>query len=167
MPEKEIIMGRFTKPYGIRGWIKVVSFANPIDILLDYKIWQVQHCNKSQIVTMQHGKIYGQFLIVKLEGIENPETAKYYINDLIAIKREALPSLKEGEYYWSDLIGLHVTSIDGLDFGTVTSLIETSSNDVLITKARDREWMIPYISQVVKSVNMEENNIVVNWKADF
>lgn len=167
MPNKKIIMGRFTRPYGVRGWIKVVSFADPIENLLDYKIWQIQHRNVWQMVTMQNGRIYSPFLIVKLEGIEDPETAKHYASDLIAIEREALPPLKGGEYYWSDLIGLCVLSVDGLNLGTVASLIETTSNDVLIVKNRDRERMIPYTSQVVKSVNVEENRIVVDWGADF
>lgn len=166
MPNK-VIMGRFAKPHGVRGWIKVVSFTDPIENLLDYKIWQVQHRSASQIVTMQSGKICGPFLIVKLEGIENPETVKYYTNGFIAIERGALPSLKEGEYYWSDLIGLRVISVDGLNFGTVTSLIETTSNDVLIVKDRHHERVIPYISKVVKSVNVEENSIIVDWEADF
>lgn len=160
-------MGRFAKPHGVRGWIKVVSFADPVESLLDYKTWQIKHRNASQIVTIQNGKIHGLFLIVKLEEIEDPETAKHYTNDLIAIEREALPSLNKGEYYWSDLIGLRVISVNGLHLGTVTSLIETISNDILIVQNRDCERMIPYISQVIKSVNVEENNVVVDWESDF
>ena len=166
MPNK-IIMGRFAKPYGVRGWIKVVSFADPIEKLLDYKIWQIQHRDAAQVVTMQNGKVYGLFLIVKLEGIEDPETARHYTNDLIAIEREALPSLKRDEYYWFDLVGLRVFSVDDLNLGTVTSLVETTSNDILIVKNRHRELVIPYISQVVKSVNVEEGSIIVDWGADF
>ncbi|QTS83992.1 ribosome maturation factor RimM [Coxiella endosymbiont of Amblyomma nuttalli] len=164
---KKIIMGRFAKPHGVCGFVKVVSFFNPIEALLNYKIWQIQHQNRWKMLTMQSGKVYGPFLIVKLKGVENPETVKYYTNNLIAIERETLPPLEEGEYYWSDLIGLRVISVNGLNLGTIVSLIETISNDVLIVKNKDREQMIPYISQVVRSVNIEANNIVVDWEVDF
>ena len=167
MPNETVIMGRFAKPYGVRGWVKVVSFTDPIENLLDYKIWQVQRHKAWQMLTIQNGEICAPFLIVKIEGIENPEIARYYTNGLIAIEREALPSLKEGEYYWSDLIGLHVISISGLNLGTIASLVKTTSNDVLIVKNRDRERMIPYTSQVVKSIKMKENSIVVDWEADL
>ena len=163
----KVIMGRFARTHGVRGWIRVVSFADPIRSLLDYKIWKVQYRGTSQVVAMQSGKVCGLFLIVKLKGIEDPETARCYTNSFITIERGALPPLREGEYYRSDLIGLRVISVNSFHFGTVVSISETTSNDVLIVKDRHHERVIPYISQVVRSVDVERKSIIVDWEADF
>lgn len=163
----KVIMGQLARPYGVHGWIKVVSFTDPIENLLLYKSWQIQHRGNWQLMTVQSGKLHGQFLVVKLEGLDNPEAAKHYTNDRIAVEREALAPLKKGDYYWCDLIGLRVVTTDHLELGTVTSLLATGSNDVLVVKDKDRERLIPYLSSVVRSVNLEEKIILVEWEADF
>lgn len=164
---RKIIMGRLAKPYALQGWIKVVSFTDPIENLLDYKTWLIQHQDVWQPMNVQNGKLHGSHLVVKLEGLEDPETAKHYTNDLIAIEREALAPLEEGEYYWSDLIGLRVVNSDGIELGVITSLIETGSNDVLVVKSKDQERLIPYTSNVIQSINLKEKIISVAWNADF
>lgn len=163
----KIIIGRFAKPYGVHGWIKVLSFTDPIENLLNYKPWQIQHGGQWQTVSIQNGKMHGQFLVVKLENVDNPETAKQYTHDLIAVERSVLAPLAENEYYWADLVGLQVRTIQGIALGIVESLMETGSNDVLVVKGKDRERLIPYLSKVIQSVDLKKNLIIVDWDADF
>ncbi|AAO89995.1 ribosome maturation factor RimM [Coxiella burnetii] len=166
-PNDKVIIGRLARPYGLRGWIKVVSFTHPIDNLLNHPTWQIQHNNEWQPLKLQAGKLHEPFLVVKLENIDDPETAKHYTNDLIAIERGALGALKEGDYYWTDLIGLAVVNTHGIELGTVDSLIETGSNDVLVVRSKERERLIPYTSYTIQSIDLEKKIIVVEWDADF
>ena len=91
----------------------------------------------------------------------------------MAIKREQLPTLGKDDYYWSDLEGLQVLTESGECLGKVSHLFETGSNDVLVVKATgqsidDQERLIPYLWQdVVKSVDTQAGNIVVDWDKDF
>ena len=61
----------------------------------------------------------------------------------------------------------------GYELGTVTSLMETGSNDVLVLKApKDdqyglKERLIPYLAHVVDEVNLDEKIILVDWDPDF
>ena len=32
-----VVMGRIAAPYGIKGWVKLISFTDPADNLLDYE----------------------------------------------------------------------------------------------------------------------------------
>ena len=53
-----------------------------------------------------------------------------------------------------------------MHFGKVDSLIETGANDVLVVLG-DKEYLIPYIKQVILEVNLETNMIRVDWQDDY
>ena len=85
----------------------------------------------------------------------------------IYISQEQLPAPKEGEYYWVDLIGLDVENLDGISLGKVDNLFETGANDVLLVKG-ERERAIPFLQgQTVKSIDLTEGKMIVDWDADF
>lgn len=167
MQNKKVIMGRLARPYGVGGWIKAVSFTSPIGNLLRYQQWFIQHHNEWKILSLNAGRIHGSFLAVKLEGLDNPENAKQFTNDLIAVERGVLDSFGRDEYYWTDLMGLRMISIRGVELGRVRSLIATGSNDVLVVSNQERERLIPYTSHVIKLVDIENKIMVVDWDADF
>ena len=70
-------------------------------------------------------------------------------------------------------MGLTVKSDQGQIFGVVDHLLETGSNDVLVVKATehsidDQERLIPYLfGDVVKNVDLQAREIIVDWDADF
>ena len=165
----KVIIGRLARPHGLQGWIRVISFVEPVDNLLnDGVALQIKHKNKWQHRKLEAGMLLCKPLpIVKLGGINTLETAQYYTNDLIAVERSALSTLKEGDYYWTDLISSEVINTDGIKFGIVHSLIETGSNDVLVVKNEAQERLIPYISQVIRSVDLKKKIITVKWETNF
>ena len=167
MQNKKVIMGRLAQPYGVRGWIKVVSFTDPVENLLHHKTWSIQHYDEWKILSLSAGRIHGLFLVVKLEGLDNPENAKQFTNDLIAVERNTLDPLEEDGYYWTDLMGLRMVTIRGVELGRVKSLLETGSNDVLVVSDQKCERLVPYLSYVIKLVDVENEIIVVDWDADF
>lgn len=166
-PNNTVIMGRFGSAYGVRGWLKVISFTDPIDNLLDHKTWQIEHKHLWQPITIQDGKRHGEFLVVKIEGCDDRDQARVYTNDLIAVSRDELTPLKQGEYYWTDLIGLRVINEKDIDLGKIDHLIETGSNDVMIIKDAHKERWLPYIDDVVKSIDLEKKEMRVEWDEEF
>ena len=48
--ETPIVMGRIAGPYGIKGWVHVVSFTTPLDNLLDYRPWYLARDRRWQAV---------------------------------------------------------------------------------------------------------------------
>lgn len=163
-----VIMGRFGSAYGICGWLKVISFTNPIDNLLHYKTWEIEHCKQWQTTTIEDGKRHGQFLVVKIESCNDRAQAREYANSLIAVPRDELAPLKNGEYYWADLVGLRVINEKNIDLGKIDYLIETYSNNVMvIIDKNNRERWLPYIDDVVKSIDLEKKEMHVEWDEEF
>lgn len=169
MPKEKnyFVIGRFAKPYGVRGWIKVVSFTEPTENILAYPQWKLQLSDTQWAdLDVEHKKPYNnKFLLVKLKNCGSPEEASAYTNGLIAVDRGDLPELKSNEYYWVDLIGLTVFNTQGVCYGRVTSLLATGANDVLVILKEDSsEMLIPYLSSVVKSVDLSQQQMVVDWE---
>ena len=54
-----------------------------------------------------------------------------------------------------------------MDLGTVSHLLATGANDVLVVKG-DRERMLPFVQpQFVTAVDFDAGTITVDWDPDF
>jgi 16S rRNA processing protein RimM len=161
-----LVVGRFGKTYGIKGWLKIHSLTDPPENILNYFPWQTDYTDKWQVIEISESKRLGQQIIVKIAGCDTPEQAKLYVNLPIAIDRSQLPLLPQGEFYWIELIGLKVINEKGLLLGLVESLMETGSNDVLVIKG-ERTRLLPYTKEVIKEIKINEGTINVVWDFDF
>lgn len=155
------ILGKLGSSYGLKGWLKITSHTEPVTNILDYPVWHIKHKNEWIKRKVEAGKPHGKIVVAKLEGIETPEEAKLYTNDLIAVETLELPALQEGEYYWSDLIGLTAQTQDGTILGDVIEMLETGANDVIVIQA-DKRILIPYIKEAVIEIDLKAKQIVIN-----
>lgn len=165
MNDKKIIIGRIASPHGLHGWIKINSYTTPKDSITQYQTIYIEHQKKWITYTDHDYKLIGKTPCLKLPSINTPETARHYTNNNIAIHQDQLPSLNNDEFYWNDLIDLTVKLTNGTTLGTITRIIETGSNDVFVVKDKDnQQHLIPYISHVVISINLDQGVMIVDWE---
>ena len=165
--DKQIVLGKIASPFGVRGWTKVVSYTEPLEGLLDYQQWCLSQGDKQKTYNIVEGKRHGKFLIAKFDGIDDRDLVARLTNALVVLEREQLPDADGDSYYWADLIGLKVVTTDGVQLGEVQRMMETGANDVVVV-AGERERLIPWIREsVIKSVDLTESTITVDWDADF
>lgn len=166
--ENQVAVGRFGSPYGVKGWIKIISYTDPIERILDYLPWYIVRGNTKFLLTAVKGKIHGDNLIVQFKDCQDRDIAKTYTNLEIYIDREQLPPLSDDEYYWVDLIGLQVFNREEEKLGEVVHLFSTGSNDVLIVKDdTGKERYIPYLQNVILNVDLAKKKLTVDWDATF
>jgi 16S rRNA processing protein RimM len=117
-----VVMGKVVGAQGILGWVKVQTFTEYLDSLLDYDTWYVGNEQAWRPLEVLEANVHGgKVVIAKLQGITDRTAAEKCKGLLIAVPRSELPEQEEGEYYWSDLIGLSVENLEGVQFGTVDS----------------------------------------------
>ncbi|HAF00699.1 MAG TPA: ribosome maturation factor RimM [Methylophilaceae bacterium] len=166
-----VVMGRIVAPYGVFGWLKVLPDTEALDGLLDYPTWWIGKNDQWRELLLEAAKIHNDVLVVKLKGIDDRDAAFACKGQQVAVPRDALPEPEENEYYWSDLIGLQVKNQQGVDFGTVTDVFETGANDVLVVNTGKElgniERLIPFVDQVVLTVDIAAKAMLVDWDADF
>lgn len=164
---KFVTMGRISGLYGVRGWVKVFSHTSPRTNILGYADWYLNTADGWQKYQLETGKSHGKGIIAKLSGIDDRDRAAGLINTDIAVPRDRLPDLGENCYYWTDLEGLMVRTIHGVELGRLDHLFETGSNDVMVVKG-ERQRLLPYIiDDVVKSVDLVDRVVTVDWDPDF
>ena len=162
-----VVIGKISGVFGVRGQVKVFSYTEPRENILNYDPWMLGSSDNWKSYHVTSGKLQGKGLIAQLKGCVDRDQAQLLVGQEIAIEKSLLPETRSGEYYWSDLEGLKVTTTEQVELGTVSHLFETGSNDVLVVKG-DREHLIPYIKdQVIKQIDLDAGQIVVDWDPEF
>ena len=164
---KRIVIGKVGGPFGVKGWIKLLSWTEPRDKITRYPAWQLKLGGGWREWKVVEGHAHGKGVIARLEGVTDRDQATALMGAEIAVWRSELGETKPGEYYWADLIGMDVELESGRPLGKVDGLMATGANDVLVVKG-ERERLIPFIhGQVIKRVDTAKGLIQVDWDPDF
>lgn len=167
-PEKLVLLGKVVGVHGVRGEVKLESYTEPRTQIFRYQPWRVRSASGETQVAGGNGREQGKGIVATLPGIDDRDAAAALIGSEIWVERSALPRAKPGEYYWVDLEGLAVQTVEGVPLGTVSHLVATGANDVLVVKDEKRERLIPFvIGSFVTEVDLDAARIVVDWDPEF
>jgi 16S rRNA processing protein RimM len=164
-----VTVGHISGLYGVRGWVKVFSYTEPREALLDYKEWLLGGPEGWTPVAVAEARTHGRTLVARLAGAEDRDAAAAYVGADVAVPRERLPETGEGEYYWADLEGLEVRHRDGRVLGRVSRMLATGAHDVMEIRpeGQDREILVPFVTdEVVLDVDLDNGVIDVDWEWD-
>jgi len=160
-----VVVGRVVGAFGVRGWVRVQSFTNPPENLLDYDPWLLKGGDGWQHAGRQQARIQAQGLVAELRGVEDRDAAEALKGALIGVPASSLPRTDADEYYWRDLIGLAVLTLDGERLGRVVEMLATGANDVMVVALEpggERE-LIPFDRRYVPEVDLGRGFVRVDW----
>ena len=157
-----LIMGHVTGVHGLKGYIKVKSHAGSNETFDDGARLFVGHSvDQGNWYTIVKTSSHKKGLRVLLADVD-VNVAQTLVGMDIFIPRADLPDLDEGTYYWNDLIGITVTDIHQGLLGTIEHVMATGSNDVFVVTGGKREVLVPCLSHVVLSVDVEKQTMTVD-----
>ncbi|MDF1796411.1 MAG: ribosome maturation factor RimM [Coxiellaceae bacterium] len=165
-----IAIGKLGSAYGVHGWLRVHSYTDPIDNIIEYQNWQTKIRDQWQTLPVEGCKRHGKHILVKFSDCDSPEQAKLRVNQKVWIERDELAATEADEYYWSDLIGCEIKTTDGTPLGIVDHMLETGSNDVFVIEASEnggKRRLIPHIEAVITSIDIDNKLIIANWDPDY
>ena len=186
-PQDAVEVGRVLGAWGVKGWIKVQSFAADSKALLSTPRWLVrppeggggvpQGVAGKQFPTqfrISEAREHGGVIVAHVDGVLDRTQAEALRGAKLFLERAHFPATKAGEYYWIDLIGLSVVNRQGEVMGTVLGLIDTGPHSVLRlarsegeAKAEDDERLIPFVAAYVDDVDLSSRRITVDWGLDY
>lgn len=163
----QVIVGRFGRPHGLKGYISVYSFTHPVSNILTYSDWNVMFRGNRVLLKPLSFEQHARFFVALIEGYQDRDLASQLTNLDIFIRADQFPPLHSGEFYWHELVGMTVVNTQGVTLGTVTEMLETGSNDVLVVTG-DTRCLIPYRPGVVViSVCQDKRQIIVDWDNEY
>ena len=163
-----VIMGRVAGAQGIQGWVKLKTYTEFADSLVEFPVWWLgDEKSPWREVRVERTALQSKGLIAKFPGCDDRTAAERFKGLLVAVPRSRLPQAPEDEYYWSDLIGMEVVNLADERLGEVDNLMDTGANQVLCVKHDGGEILVPFIASAIKEVSLAEKVIRVDWSADW
>lgn len=173
-------VGGIGAPYGIKGWVRIVSFTEPADNVFGYQPWRLRsRAGTSSLdeVVVTQWKPHGKGWVAQLEGVTDRDAAAALQGQEIVVPRGRLPEPEAGTYYWTDLEGLQVVTRDGAELGKVDQLLETGAADVMVVVAAaaaskvdgqtPERHLVPFVvGESVLEVDLDAGRITVEWDID-
>ncbi|MDE7210121.1 MAG: ribosome maturation factor RimM, partial [Lachnospiraceae bacterium] len=112
-------VGVISSTHGVRGEVKVYPTTDNPERFKALAEVLVDIGGKTEPLAIENVHFFKNMVILKLEGIDDMDTAaKYKGRDLWVTRENAVP-LEEGEFFICDVIGSTVFEEDGKEFGTL------------------------------------------------
>ena len=120
---KPIVIGQISGVFGVHGWVKIFSYTEPRNNILEYTPWLIKKKDGWHSVSFIKGRKQGKTIVAELKGIDDPDKAHALIGCDIAIDESQLKQLAENEFYWRELQGLKGINLEDTVLGNVSSMM--------------------------------------------
>lgn len=159
MKNNMISIGRIIKSHGLKGAVKV-AVADEREGR--FNIGQHLYTEEGRELTVQEFSNNGLVSILKFQELSSIEEAEILKNKDLLINEEDLAPREDGSYYIKDLLGLEVRDTQGKDLGRVKDVLNYAANDVLVIDHNGKDCLVPFIEQILVSVDTVEGLMVLD-----
>ena len=165
-----VVVGRISRPHGVRGWNHLTSYTDPQENLFNYKplalaadsaeqkSWEI--CENLEFRQTIRG------LFICIDGSDNRDNASRYVNQLVGTHRSCLPEPADDEHYWVDMIGTDVFDSSGQRLGVVDHLSSNGAHEVIHIQTDKKEICVPFVSNYVEKIIPGES-LVLHWEREW
>jgi 16S rRNA processing protein RimM len=151
-----IIIGKIVGVHGVKGTVKIHSYAESLEIFEPGASIALCHPDGSEAdFEIDWIKPHSRGALMALKNVNHRDQAKALVGADLRIDKTKLPELEAGVYYWYDLIGLKVFTTENRYLGHLESIIETGANDVYVIKNEDREVLVPGLDSIVHLIDID------------
>ena len=186
-PEDAVEVGFILDAWGVKGWVKVQTFAADPQAIFTSRHWFLKAAEPGgfkrplsavapypAVLGIVQVKVHGDGLVALPQGVADRSGAEALRGARIFVSRASFPAADPDEFYWVDLIGLSVVNREGEALGTVSGLIDTGAHSVLrvvpngsVPTDEAAQRLIPFVAQYVDAVSLTDRRITVDWGLDY
>ena len=160
---KYLEIGQIVNTFGIKGMVKVKPFTDNRERFSNLEKIYIKNKSGQTEYKIQEVKYHKNMVLIKFEGIENPEQADLLRNSYLMVDRETEEPLEAGRYYIVDMIGLDVFTDDNEYLGKLEDIYNTGSNDIYVVKNElGKQVLLPAIEDVIKNIDMDNKKVIVH-----
>jgi 16S rRNA processing protein RimM len=160
--DRLIPLGIFGAPHGVRGELRVKSYAGDAKALGAYGDLTDRTGNSVFKLTGLRA-LKDDMLVVRLAGIDTRDAAEKLTGAELFARRRQLPPPSDDEFYHDDLVGLEAVSREGDKFGRIVALRNFGAGDILeIAPATGGETLLlPFTKAVAVEIDFARGRIVI------
>lgn len=158
---QRLAIGIIKKTHGVRGYLRVKSLSGEIEHFLKLKTVYIRSNQGFREYPVTAVQSLNDDVLVKLEGVDNPEDGQKLRGLELWVEREYANPLYEDEYYIQDLCQCRVFYRKKL-IGHVKAVVETGESHILeVVNIDERVVMIPFQRKYIDRVEVQTKCILL------
>jgi len=159
VPQSRVLLAIVTAPHGVRGLVRVKSFAEEPDSLTRYGALEDEAGARVTLAVVGNAK---GVVLARVDGIEDRDAAERMRGKRLYLPRAALPPTEPEEFYHADLLDLAAELADGTVLGRVRAVHNFGAGDSIeIARENAAPLIVPFTRAAVPAVELDKGRIVV------
>lgn len=157
-----VLLGKVTKPHGIRGEVKVYPYSGEPENFLRYSRVLISADENAELIghTVSRARVQKNIVLMQLENCITRNDAEALVGSLLYVAEEDLPEPAESEFYLRDLEGRQMVVGDGQVIGTVTGIQFNAGQDLAEVSDGKNKYSIPLVPEFL--ISIDENEVRVS-----
>lgn len=166
MKEELIKIGKVRSAVGLRGEFKCEIYSESTSNLKIGQNIVLETSNQLINASINRLRVSNNSIILGLDCILDRTQAESVRDACILVHQSDLSATEDGEYYVKDLEGLSIFDIEQNQIIGKLEYVNTNTHQaILVCQNEGKEFMIPYVPEIVKSVDLQEQIIKVKLPA--
>ena len=157
---ERIAIGKILRAWGVKGELLIAPLCEDLKRYSQVeKVFISDSDAKEKPYGIKRSRIFQGKVLLQLEGIDSRTKAEDIKGKYLEIDKKDVPLLTEGCYYVFDLVNCQVLSLNGKKIGEVKEVLLFPANPILSVRKGKKEYLIPFVKEVVKKIDREEKKI--------
>ncbi|OES43636.1 ribosome maturation factor RimM [Domibacillus iocasae] len=157
-------VGKIVNTHGLRGEVRVLSRTDFPEKRYkkgsELAVFKQGDKEGTPVIVASH-RTHKTFDLLTFEGRPSIQDVEAFKGAVLKVHEAHLGGLDEGEFYFHEIVGCEVKTAAGDVIGVVKEVLTPGANDVWVVQNGAKEVYIPYIDDVVKSVDPDEKLIII------
>ena len=158
MQDKRILMGVIGRPHGVRGLVRVHSYAE--EDLAAYSPLLDEQGRAWTLAWRSDG--IAELRDAAGHALADRTEAERLVNTKLYIERDRLPDSDEDEFYLSDLVGLEAFDGAGAPLGRVGQVHDYGAGASLEIIGAGTPLLVPFTRNAVPEIDLQAGRLVIS-----
>ena len=157
------MVGRIGRPHGVRGEVTVEVRTDDPDLrFLPGAVLRTDPTGRGPL-TVAGRRWHREVLLLRVEGIEDRESAELLRDTELLVPVAELPQLEDPDvFYDHQLVGLSARLPDGSALGEVAAVRHEGTSLLVVRRAEGADVLVPFVAAIVPTVDLAGGYVVVD-----
>ena len=162
MNEDNFYIGRIVKIHGFKGEVVLRLDTDIPEAYEQMESLFLQRAEAMNPFFIQRSSLSGQFLRIKLEGVDTEEEARRLVRSEAYLPIECLPELEEGQFYYHEITGYRVVDKTAGEIGTVKRVNDAPVQPLFEIDSHGKEILVPVVDDFIEKVDKKGRALYLN-----
>jgi 16S rRNA processing protein RimM len=166
-PTRLVALGEIVGTHGVRGLLRLHPYDRASSLPpAGRPVYLTPRADAdpshARPIIVESARPHGNVVLLSIRDVTSIEAATALIGSALAVDERDLPAPEPGEVYVYQLAGLDVVTDDGARVGTIERSFSNGASEVLVVHDGAREYLIPMIADVVRSIDVAAGRVVID-----